>query len=582
MGVARKPKAVVTLSVTAPKLAGLKQAWLIAKDIHAVRHFKREDPIEKVRAVERRLASHWALRSAKSVQRLVDAPGLSRAERARLVAFAHIAHHGKVNTSAATKLLKKGVRTPKTPMTTMGFVDISPEVMARVDMNDYRADYVDELFADSSEEVKKLAGDKERASAWSEIYVAENLANIMEATRGAGETKLLLREGYDGVLKIANVSSAVDTAPRETNTKGMIGDNSTSVDVTCEYNGKRSTHNVKYCSALSSHGCIKFKAEDVFKKPFDYLDVFVGCPEGPRLFVWDASTDRPTSFLNKGFMIARKDIKEIPGALVEAGFIEIPGVSIDPLLLQRMEELGFNDLFQPPAPGMSVAAQGCLYEDLLLQALGGEPMLDANGRRDRRAEYDGTLELEGITHKLEAKVSNGGYNKASGLWSFYFNSVKPWLHDRLVVGMRVMHISDITSSSIVLLKFDIEMFEGGDIDPYSSFGVTTTGARSIKGFNIAVRAHANLTHCYESMWVSVVSIIRRLVRGEPEDTIWALAPRIGVTQAWSDAAFAREIKHLVARGTKSWNIPAEIKSPPQLAPTISGPPPTSAARGVLG
>jgi hypothetical protein len=242
MGVARKPKAVVTLSDTAPNLTGLKQAWLIAKDMQLVRQFKREDPIEKVRAVERRLASHWALRSAKGVQQLVDAPGLSRAERARLVAFAHMAHQGKVNTSAATKLLKKkGVRVLKTPMTPMSFVDISPEVMAGVDMNDYRADYVDEMFADSSEEVKKLIGDSARANAWSEIYVAENLARIMEATRGAGETKLLLREGYNGVLKIANVSSAVDTAPRETNTNGrFIGDNCTSVDVTCEYTASAS------------------------------------------------------------------------------------------------------------------------------------------------------------------------------------------------------------------------------------------------------------------------------------------------------------------------------------------------------
>jgi hypothetical protein len=207
--------------------------------------------------------------------------------------------------------------------------------------------------------------------------------------------------------------------------------------------------------------------------------------------VWDASTDKPTSFLNKSFSIRHKDINEIPGAFVEAGFIEIPGVSIEPLLLQRMEELGFNDPFQQPVPGMSFKAQGDLYEDLLFQALGGEPMLDANGRRDRRAEYDGTLELKGTIHKLEAKVSNGGYDKSEGRWGFYFNMVKPWLHDTLVVGMSLMHISDLTRSSIVLLKFDIEMFEGGDIDPYSSFGMTTTGARSIKGFDIRVCAHKN-------------------------------------------------------------------------------------------
>jgi hypothetical protein len=42
------------------------------------------------------------------------------------------------------------------------------------------------------------------------------------------------------------------------------------------------------------------------------------------------------------------------------------------------------------------------------------------------------------------------------------------------------------------------------------------------------------------MWVSAVSIIRRLVHGEPEDTIKALAPRVGVQHQGSWEIFPLE------------------------------------------
>jgi hypothetical protein len=563
MGIVRKPKRVVTVTVSVPRFGSVQESWKIAKGIRRARVIKKSEKpaeIKEFAAIERRLAPAWHLRSATTVQKLVDQEGLSRHERYKRVLFSMMAHSKGVDTKKAIELLKTGATKVSKPYTHMGFFNIDEDVMADIDVNDYRSDIIDQLFANSSLEIKTLLGDSTTSSRWAENYIAQNIARTAEAFFGPGETKLLLREGYDGILTRAGVAHELDTAPRETDCNGKTRtDNQTSFDIAFVHNGKRMTMSVKCCSpCLGSSGRIQFQARDV-GDTFDILACFLLFPDGPHLFACAAAA-KPTSYLNQGFSITLKGINSIPAALVGAGFVEIPDVTIDALLIQRMRAEGIKDIVQPPAPGMSHKAQGDLYEDFMLRTIGARPVLAADGRRDRYSDYDGTLAVDGTEYKLEAKCGNAQFDEKRGVWSFSFNKIKSWLYDTLVLGLRVMHVSDSTRSTLTFLRCDPATFDNGDTNTFSTAGFTTTGDGMVGGFDIRLNAHENST-CMESMWVSVVSMIRRLVR-DSDNVIKGLAPRIGITQAWSDTAFGRETKHLV--DTKVRYIPAAIKRVPQL------------------
>jgi hypothetical protein len=277
---------------------------------------------------------------------------------------------------------------------------------------------------------------------------------------------------------------------------------------------------------------------------YDIIVLLLAFPLGVKAYVWDTSNPKPSTYLNAQFLIKFNTLDEIHPALVDAGF-HCFEMDERPDLLERISGGEFGcQTFRPVVDGMSAGAQNTWLEDVAIGHLDGlynfacSGYADESGKRNRYGPYDANLIENGKHFKAEFKAFDLHWNGTC--WLLRVANFKPWENDRAFLCARLMHV-DGAKSAIAMFEYACMRFANGDIDIASSRGMGTSGqTTATRGLMIQLCAHRGSTDTPQSMWVSFCSIAQQNAGAGVQQSIAKVAPLLGITQAWSDEAFARE------------------------------------------